>query len=151
MRWTACFLAAWFAIGCVDTQAVPWTYRLSLAENASGHDAAEECLQDCGKRFGGDGDLFYLCLNGCPGISVEKGAECTNSNADQPPVAACYTRLVEEPVHDDGNDAENAAGVVLGILDIFGHIAAAAAGSSSHDHHASRSASADHHSRHGVH
>jgi hypothetical protein len=86
--------------GCVSEQATPYEYRIPLADNSQGEDAARSCATSCDGMDPEHSDQFFECLQTCPDARVSQGASCTSAPADQPPASYCFTRYVAEERED---------------------------------------------------
>jgi hypothetical protein len=122
--------------GCTRTETYPVRYWLPIAGNSQGPDAPRNCAATCRIVHGDDTKGFFQCLELCPDIRIARDAVCGDSELERPPIALCYTRLVEHQVFDPETTAA--------VLELVGRIAIATAevaDAVSHDQHHHRSAS----------
>jgi hypothetical protein len=105
------------ATGCVSEQATPYEYRIPLARNSRGEEAARACATSCDGMSPEHSDEFFECLQTCPDTRVVQGASCTGEQVDRPPESYCFTRYV---VEERGDAATNQL-----VASLFVRIAAA--------------------------
>lgn len=91
---------ALLSTGCVQTETMPVLYRIPLASNAHGTEAARDCAAACGVANEGSENGFFACIGTCPDVQIVRNAECGPDPSEAPPEALCYTRLVEREVPD---------------------------------------------------
>jgi len=145
-------LSTLLASACTTTELVPVAYRVPLAESSKGPTAAANCVTLCEQENQKSPAGFYACLGSCPDLEVERRTcEPPPSPRDSPPVAACFTRMVEHDVPSSGAGEAIAEGFfrILGDILVAAIDGAAenAAEGSSHSSHGSHSS----HARGGSH
>jgi len=142
--------AVWFlgitcfalATGCVSEQATPYEYRIPLADNSQGEEAARSCATSCEGMDPEQGDGFFECLQTCPDARVFQGASCAGPG-DQPPASYCFTRYVAE------ESADSATNEVVASL--FVRIAAAGIAALVHSQHGHDGNDGHDHAAHAAH
>jgi hypothetical protein len=134
--------------GCATTEIVPYAYRIPLEANSHGPSAAASCVSLCQEESKPTSVGFYACLESCPDLDVERRVCAPPPDpSDNPPAAACFTRMTKEEV-------PSAAGEAIGeaIAEMLGHaVVAVAQAAVDNAAESSSSSSNESHERHASH
>ncbi len=112
--------------GCVDTERVPFEYRLPLESNSQGAATAANCARTCETANPHDTGGFFACLGLCPDVTVSEGA-CSPESYDNPPVALCYEHTV---VRETDTSSEVGEAIARTAFEVLGKVLVAAVGGS---------------------